>query len=116
MPNERWRDTYDSWKTRSDLDEIDEECLHIDFDLDERELFMQCNTCGYERLATADDVLAFRARLEEEKEEPPPPCIPIRHVVPFLAGMKCLDCGAPEGECWWDRIEKKDEDEDESDA
>jgi len=39
----------------------------------------------------------------------PPPCVPIRHCVAFLPG-KCIDCGAPEGECWWNEdIEESDD-------
>ena len=29
----------------------------------------------------------------------PPPCIPQRLT---CSNGRCADCGAPEGECWWD--------------
>jgi hypothetical protein len=31
----------------------------------------------------------------------PPPCLPQR----TSRGNYCADCGAPEGECWWDAPE-----------
>lgn len=55
--DDRWKDSYDSWKLASPDDEYDDPCDHDDYDVDILEGRARCHRCGESWYCSDEEVL-----------------------------------------------------------